>query len=180
MEKPCSRCKKVKSFSEYYTRKDRKSGIRPACKECEIVILHSLTRKLQVKKFSLTGKGIYWCIYRRDKDKIVHIKPKDFQAWYDSQEKRCVYCNIEVQDLRINQSPNNRFRLTIDRKDNKRNYDLENLVLACGLCNRIKSNIFTYLEMKEIGDKYLKGKQTWKKDSIDSTTFEKHSNKRGR
>ena len=34
--KQCSKCKKLKPFSEYYKRKNRKSGYQPACKKCEI------------------------------------------------------------------------------------------------------------------------------------------------
>jgi hypothetical protein len=41
--------------------------------------------------------------------------------------------------------------LTIDRKDNNFGYTSKNIVLACDICNVVKSNIFTEKEMLEIG-----------------------------
>jgi len=46
--------------------------------------------------------------------------------------------------------------MTIDRKDNALGYTPENVVSACFICNRIKSNFFIYEEMLEIGQKYVK------------------------
>ena len=34
--KQCSKCKELKPFSEYYKRKNRKSGYQSSCKKCEI------------------------------------------------------------------------------------------------------------------------------------------------
>jgi len=56
---------------------------------------------------------------------------------------------------------NTTIRLTIDRIDNNFGYKINNIVLACGRCNLIKSNFFSSKEMKEIGQKYVKTK--WKK-----------------
>ena len=85
---------------------------------------------------------------------------KEFEAWYESQPKMCVYC-----DLPENLIPflNERYnsvsrRLTIDCKDNDVGYRIDNIVLACHKCNFIKSNLFTHDEMVEIADKYLKPK----------------------
>jgi hypothetical protein len=39
----------------------------------------------------------------------------------------------------------------IDRKDSSIGYRLENVVLACDACNRIKSDLFSYEQMMEIG-----------------------------
>ena len=46
--------------------------------------------------------------------------------------------------------------MTIDRVDNTKGYIVGNVVSACFMCNRIKSNFFTYEEMCEIGQKYVR------------------------
>jgi len=39
----------------------------------------------------------------------------------------------------------------LDRKDNARGYALDNVVVACDACNRVKSDIFSFEQMMEIG-----------------------------
>jgi hypothetical protein len=88
---------------------------------------------------------------------------KEFGRWFVSQKLECIYCKItpkeieQIKDTHIlwGRCPH----LTIDRKDNERGYDNDNLVLACMMCNRIKSNIFTFEEMKIIGE-MLRKKRT--------------------
>lgn len=47
-------------------------------------------------------------------------------------------------------------RLTVDCKDNATGYAYGNLVLACGVCNLLKNDFFTYEEFREIGQRYVK------------------------
>jgi len=42
-------------------------------------------------------------------------------------------------------------RYNLDRKDNEKGYSIDNCVICCKLCNKIKSNIFSYDEMIEVG-----------------------------
>lgn len=51
----------------------------------------------------------------------------------------------------------------IDRKDSAVGYILENIVLACDACNRIKGDIFTYAQMLEIGNllRAWRARGTW-------------------
>lgn len=42
-------------------------------------------------------------------------------------------------------------KLEIERKDNEKEYSLENCVLACAVCNNAKSDKFTYKEFKKVG-----------------------------
>lgn len=49
-------------------------------------------------------------------------------------------------------------RLTIDRKDNKIGYIIDNMVLCCFRCNSTKSDFFTFEEMLKIGKKIIKPK----------------------
>lgn len=39
----------------------------------------------------------------------------------------------------------------LDRKDNSRGYDIDNVVVCCGRCNYAKGSHFTHDEWKKIG-----------------------------
>lgn len=57
-KKKCSKCGEVKPYSEYYKRKDRKIGIKPECKKCNI---------LQSIKYAKTKEGLCSRIYTDQK-----------------------------------------------------------------------------------------------------------------
>jgi 5-methylcytosine-specific restriction endonuclease McrA len=126
----CANCGRFLSI-DLFTRSPRyKSGYRSYCRECE----------------KLRRKGV-WSI----KGKVV----KDFGIWLTQTERKCEYCGIDEKDIKKLNDGHiiwGRYNyLTIDRKDSSRGYELDNICLACMRCNRIKSNIFTYEEMKIIG-----------------------------
>jgi hypothetical protein len=98
----------------------------------------------------------------RQRAKMNHVpfglSFKTFIIWFSNTPKVCAYCGIELNpDMRI--KTEKRDNLTIDRKYNEVGYVEGNLCIACGLCNMVKSNIFTYEEMKEIASKYIKPKR---------------------
>jgi len=59
-------------------------------------------------------------------------------------KENCFYCNSNVVEDSNNGS-------CLDRLDSTRPYCVDNVVLCCGKCNRIKSNIFTKDQMLKIG-----------------------------
>jgi len=70
---------------------------------------------------------------------------------------RCHYCGIEESDFprvwgKTFYGGVKRGGLEIDRRDNDQNYDLENCVLACPICNMAKSDKITHDEFIAIGD----------------------------
>lgn len=85
---------------------------------------------------------------------------KNFIAWYEAQPKQCTYCDIPEDKIPfVDISFNDRVtHLVVDRKNNDLGYNAENIVLACHLCNFIKMNRFSYHEMREIAQKYIKPK----------------------
>jgi len=100
--------------------------------------------------------GIFDCIKQSAKKRgiTLEIERTDFINWHNAQPKVCVYCsrsedeaNKDVLVVRKKAT-----RLTIDRKDNEGSYILSNIALSCMRCNSIKSNYFSYEEMKEIGE----------------------------
>jgi hypothetical protein len=86
----------------------------------------------------------------------VTFTTSTFREWYFSTPKVCVYCGREVS---IN-SGHRMDSLSFDRKYNELGYVEGNLCIACNRCNTVKGNFFTFEQMKEIAEKYFKGKET--------------------
>jgi hypothetical protein len=104
--------------------------------------------------YSQSLNGIYiGTKYEAKKRKIdFSITKEDFIKWYNQQEKKCHYCGRSVEESNKDKFLNQDFyRLSIDRTDNNKGYQLNNIVLSCLNCNRIKSRFFTYFEMIKIG-----------------------------
>ncbi|HMQ00402.1 MAG TPA: hypothetical protein PKC24_11525 [Cyclobacteriaceae bacterium] len=99
-------------------------------------------RKLWVKKFISTE---FW----------------NFKRWYDGQEKKCYYCNITKNEIKLmiagKQIKTKRLKtrgrkLEIERRLPNNPYDsLENLVFCCYWCNNAKTDEFSEDEFKPIG-----------------------------
>ena len=93
------------------------------------------------------------------KKKFEICSGNEFVDWFNSQEKICTYCGIPEEIWQhIYNGHQNKYSLTIDRMDNSKGYIVNNLTLACSQCNSSKNDVFSYIEMKEIGMKYLKPK----------------------
>ena len=95
--------------------------------------------------------------------KINSEKVDEFVDWYEKQELKCAYCDIPQDKITEYQwlMPNiNIHRLTIDRIDNNKGYVKGNICLACARCNLTKSNVLSFKEAREIGQRYVKPK--WK------------------
>ena len=115
------------------------------------------------RKFNKTPKGFYKSLKRNSWRKgNLYLSQKEFLTWYEKQDKICYYCLVSQDNfLKLPYRPNLKIsRLTIDRCDNKKGYEIDNIVLACDICNSIKSDILTIEEMKIIGREII-GKK-WK------------------
>lgn len=172
--KKCIKCKKEKNKADFNKNPYNKDRLHSYCKEC----LRD-TQKEFFKKHNFKNQGEY-VRYKAEKDIIKYIFDtliisskrrnikvnfclSEFRKWYNKQEKQCYYCNLQEKDIKKNiklMPRKNVKRLTLDRLDCKKEYELTNLVLSCLRCNQIKSNFFTEREMKEIGQFYVKKK--WK------------------
>lgn len=59
--------------------------------------------------------------------------------------------------------------MSLDRKNNKKGYTLDNVVCACFVCNRIKNNFFSYEDMVEIGKNFVAPKmKNFEQEALDS------------
>jgi len=108
------------------------------------------------KNYQNTPKGIFIQSRCRCKRRNVDfiVTEIDFIKWYNSQKQVCYYCGRTLEEIKQDTEEterNKKCRLTIERTDNNKGYQLDNIVLACNRCNIIKSNYFTKKEMIEIG-----------------------------
>lgn len=176
--KKCNKCKKEKDLDEFFKssryfknpnkNKDRMSTI---CKECTYkririninfnkekyrelgrnwTLKNPEKRKIISKRYWTSPKGIYRNLVKRNKTKVL-ISQGDFIDWYIKQEKICVYCGIPQKLVEKFAKGKLRARLTINRLEPKGNYEKNNILLACGVCNFIKSDVCTPAEMSEVG-----------------------------
>jgi hypothetical protein len=161
--KHCSRCGLEKPLTEFSKNKQNHARPKSWCKQC--------CREVS-KNFAKTASGVYSILkgqtnfttkHQGERDhrgfKRVVRKPllctrKEFIKWYEAQPRVCVYCDIHEEDLPLIEDTwfnNKQTRLSIDVVDNTHGYSIDNMVLSCGRCNMIKSDFFTFDEMKEVG-----------------------------
>jgi hypothetical protein len=105
-----------------------------------------------MRKHNLSPKRIFEIVkYNAEKRKIpININEYEFTTWWNNSSNNCYYCKRELQaaDEFFGKRTG---RLSVDRIENQKGYELDNIVKACWLCNRIKADIFTKDEMLEIG-----------------------------
>jgi len=66
---------------------------------------------------------------------------------------KCHYCGKKIKWYKhsIHNGKLSPQRYNLDRKNNNKGYTIHNCVVCCKLCNKIKSNIFSYREMIKVG-----------------------------
>jgi hypothetical protein len=173
MDKICSKCSEKKPASLFYNDKRYKDGKYPSCKSCQkIATDNSIIRRWGSKqkyyseyRNRIRGGNPRVIFAKKKHNAISHNVPfeltvDEFEDWYSKQEKKCAYCDIPQELISSHQDlmPNrNIHRLTIDRVVND-GYRVDNICLACARCNLIKSNILSFDEAREIGQRYVKPK----------------------
>ncbi len=85
-----------------------------------------------------------FCKVARQRRLNVSILYEDFIGF--TKQTECHYCSGP-----IDWEPYGTYRYNLDRKDNALGYALDNLVVCCYLCNRIKGNKLSYAEMLQLG-----------------------------
>jgi hypothetical protein len=84
---------------------------------------------------------------------------ENFKKWYEETEKKCFYCDIPLEIWKkLFNGHQNKYSLSIDRKNNAIGYVTNNLVFACSKCNVSKNDLFDSVEWREIAQKYIKPK----------------------
>ena len=152
--KQCTGCGQELPLFAFGNHSITKDGLNHWCKECS-------RERSRIRR--LTPEGIYSALksgQRYYQKKPVIVSKESFIDWYTSQPKQCVYCDLREEDIHKHNDPRNNksARLTIDRMNNDEGYSIDNMVLACHRCNEIKTDFFSYEEMREIGQKFVKPK----------------------
>ena len=106
------------------------------------------------------GRQTYYHKHGLPGAKPFKITRKWFIEFYDSQPKTCVYCGIPEEYCKhvTEEFGVHGEQLSMDCVDNDAGYIVGNIVLSCHRCNNTKSVLFTYGEMREIGQRYIKPK----------------------
>ncbi|EAK0494104.1 hypothetical protein ACS0H5_000025 [Campylobacter lari] len=92
-------------------------------------------------------KSRYRPTKRRNDNKEPFGSARKFISWYKKQEKECYYCEISQSDLAnlfknkliTSKKPSFNSSLQIERLDPGKDYNEENCVLACCICNNAKA-----------------------------------------
>ena len=158
--KACTHCGEEKPITEFSKHRHSPDGYAYQCKKCNAK---------RAKEWRSTPSGIYTNItgrsnhYKKTGTKVykpVKISRKDFINWYNSQPKKCVYCDILEEDVMLlsEHYRMNRERLSVDCVENLNGYYEENMVLACGRCNFIKGDVFDFDEMRALAQGHIKPK----------------------
>ena len=88
-------------------------------------------------------------------------KPLEYRKWYEEKTKVCYYCGNNNEIIKSylkkigEKVGNQQNRLHIERIDSSKGYLIDNLTLACSICNTPKSDIISANDFKEIAQKYI-------------------------
>ncbi len=110
-----------------------------------------------LKKYLATPKGKFQLLRNNARSRKIEFKltSEEFVDWFSRQSKICFYCGITLNEGNGVREINS---MTVDRCDNNKGYTLDNIVLCCIRCNKIKSNDLTKSEMTEIGKIFQKNR----------------------
>lgn len=112
--------------------------------------------KAYMAKYAATAKGRFTKLKLRARAGNIPlvIKMNEFVEWWDeSRGSSCYYCGRDISTASGQKKLDG---LSIDRKDNRQGYALDNIVISCNRCNLAKGSWFTEEEMLEIADRYFK------------------------
>lgn len=158
----CNDCNIEKPLSDFRKDKNYPLGIRNRCKLCcaifreqrkehineqkRILYKNSINdekrTKLNVKAKELYRKNflhslVYSCKAKKRTHNVeCNITIEDLELLYNLQNKKCYYCNVN-----LNTTIGNKYcdQISIDRKDSDKGHIKDNIVLSCLFCNHAKN-----------------------------------------
>jgi len=174
--KKCTKCLNSVPVGDFYPNKRTNDGLNDCCKQCDSK--NSKKWRDNNPKKDTQRRSTYWKNNRKDlllKNREYYKTPHgiflhtrksakkrgiafdisaaEFEYWWDTQDQKCHYCGLSKEDLnRLEKWGNLKTkRMTIDRIDSSKGYSLDNIVVACIMCNVIKNRFLSEEEMLEIG-----------------------------
>ena len=144
---------KIQKYQQQYYRKNKKKiDIRNQiyAKNHPKIVLKSKLKYKRNRPDYIIWNSLNQRYKNTSKLKIVRI---EFLNWYNKTIKICQYCNISEKNWAKSKDSMTKHykKLQIDRKDNNKGYQIDNICLACPRCNATKSDYFTYKQMLKIG-----------------------------
>ncbi len=146
--KKCKKCKKFKEYSEFYIDNSNNSGLRYSCKKCDKENQKEYRERPEVKKRSRvlvkkwrkdnpeqnkklkkkweqSPKGKYNEYKKRSRERNI-IFNLTFEQFITFWQKDCEYCGDKIDTIGL------------DRVDNKKGYNIDNVESCCTQCNTMK------------------------------------------
>ena len=153
--KICTVCKLEKDEGEFYP---NGKNLRSYCKDCfreKRKASDPNYGKYTPSKTKKTenGKLCHRYVLMKGRAKANGWEITDwhtFRDWFNGADKRCHYCGVTADALK--ETGRTKTSLSVDRKDNKVGYVVDNMALACHRCNNIKSDFFTEADMMKIAE----------------------------
>lgn len=149
--KKCTKCKQLLSVDSFYKDKNKKTGLKEACKKCSNISTTNWRNKNKIKIKESSA-----AYYKSDYGKFIGLKNKavrtkhQFKLTYDEyieiiKENKCFYCNESLPE----------YGSGVDRINSNKGYVQNNCRPCCTMCNRMKSN-YTESEFLSQMDKIIK------------------------
>lgn len=131
--KLCSRCGKEKPRSEYYKRTGNVDGLFGHCKTCHRLRTEvydktperRTIRAAEARAKNKTPHGKYRMYKDAATTRGIPFKVTEEQ-FLDLWQKPCYYCGVNISTIGV------------DRVDNTRGYELDNIQPCCTSCNKMK------------------------------------------
>ena len=167
--KYCSCCRKTRPTRVFGFNKGRADGLADYCRDCarkaslEEYYSHKEEYREYKQEYNRRPTERYRQICRRSQKRGIPmaISKQDFITWYNEQPQNCFYCGVEFDDYK-----NNHLRgLTMDRIDNDKQYELDNIVLSCMRCNIMKGSWLSGKQMLDAANRYFKTEPLIGKDA---------------
>jgi hypothetical protein len=201
--KICPSCNIIKTFDEFYAVKDRSDGLHKFCKSCLYKDFRNRIQNMtpeKLKRFrdlqkkwrqryisteegsqkqkeaayrnytSIKGRWLACRSVQKRKGRIWSLTLEEFRQLVSNQ---CHYCS----------GPLPKTSSGLDRKDNSRGYEIDNVLPCCTICNLSRRNHFTVEEMEKfIGPaiRVVREARARAWTSIDETTYKKGDVLRGK
>ena len=156
--KTCTKCKMIKKFTDFPLDKRRSLGFASACNECHSILTkkwyenNKKRHREYCRLWVIKNKKSYDASQKKRREKPENKYKKTirdcksrklsfeitYETFLDFLSKPCYYCSSLVKGYGSN----------LDRIDNNKGYQIDNVLPCCGICNKIRNNFLTVEEMK--------------------------------
>ena len=121
INKCCHKCKEIKPTENFTKNRKNNDGYSNQCKYCSIKNIKSLRQRFSHWKSNAKDRGISFNLLLEDLEKI---------------SKTCYYTGIPLT-FEINHDNT----ISLDRLDNNKGYEKDNVVFCCGFINYMKNDL---------------------------------------